>query len=157
MKIKWHRCGLLFLGVLSMTWTSFKQLSDQKSLGGQESRWLWWIKERGDVQSSRHLAWLCALQLLLLRQVLIYLPGGRGRKRKKNHRVVRYLGGQDFLSLFGVAHHSTADGLAASYLHEYPGILGVRTFRYPRAFHSQSQYRRVHKNVINSFSIGMVS
>lgn len=136
MKIKWHRCGLLFLGVLPMTWTSFKQLSDQKSQGGQESRWLWWIKDRGHAQSSCHLAWLCALELLLLQQVLIYLPGGRGRKRKKKITVLSGTRGQDFLSLPGVAHRSTADGLAASHLNAHPGILGVKNFRYPRAFHS---------------------
>lgn len=82
---------------------------------------------------------------------------GKREEEKKKSPCCQVPGGQDFLSLFGVAHHSTADGLAASYLHEYPGILGVRTFHYPRAFHSQSQYRRVHKNVINSFSIVMVS
>lgn len=83
--------------------------------------------------------------------------GEEGGEEEKKITVLSGTRGQDSLSLSGVAHHSTADGLAASHLHEYPKILGVRNFRYPRAFHSQPQYRRIHKNVINSFSIGMVS
>lgn len=55
-----------------------------------------------------------------------HLPawGKRGEEKKKI-TVLSGTRGQDSLSLSGVAHHSTADGLAASHLHEYPGILGV--------------------------------
>lgn len=86
-----------------------------------------------------------------------HLPTWGKREEEKKITVLSGTRGQDFLSLSGVAHRSTADGLAASHLNAHPGILGVRNFCYPRAFPSQPQYRRVHKNVINSFSIGMVS
>lgn len=86
---------------------------------------------------------------------------GQGKKVKKKSLCCQVPGrGQDYLSLFEVAHHSIVNGLAVSRLSPPPPPQGfwsyIRNFCYPGAFHSQPKCRRIHKRVTYSFSIGMV-